>query len=232
MKMAQEVQGKIRSFSAGAALLEHRLVRMDGSTAETVNYPAATAGNFVVGATCERPIASGEKGPIRMFNAGGTVRLTAAGAITANAVVYVSGAAGKIDDTANGAAIGIALKAATADGDVIEVMVFKPVPNAPLYSVGGVAAGYAIARGQQTTVAASDTVVTGLATVVSVVAALDSDPVDDPFMCSSSIGDQAGAPAAGSVYIKTWKNTAGTDPTPAAATTFSKKVNWIAVGTL
>lgn len=100
-----------------------------------------------------------------------------------------------------------------------------------LGGTAGVATGYKIARGQQTTVTASDTVVTGLATVVAVIASLDSDPVDDPFMCSASIGDQAGAPAAGSILIKTWKNTGGTDPTPLAATTFSKKVNWVAIGT-
>lgn len=94
-----------------------------------------------------------------------------------------------------------------------------------------VAAGYKVARGQHTTVTASDTVVTGLATAVAVVASLDSDPGDDPFLVSASIGDQAGAPAAGSVLIKTWQNTSGTDPTPTAAATFSKKVNWIAVGT-
>src|SRR5262245_47985439 len=75
----------------------------------------------------------------------------------------------------------------------------------------GTAAGFKIARGQLTTVTATDTVVTGLATVVSVVASLDADPVDDPFMCTATIGDQAGAPAAGSVIIKTWKNTGGTD---------------------
>jgi predicted RecA/RadA family phage recombinase len=87
-----------------------------------------------------------------------------------------------------------------------------------------------IARGQLTTTSASDTVVTGLAKVVAAVATLDSDPVDDPMFATASIGDQAGAPAAGSILVKTWKNTAGTDPTPAAATTFAKKVNWIAVG--
>ena len=88
-----------------------------------------------------------------------------------------------------------------------------------------------IARGVHTTVAAADTVVTGLTTVVAVVACLQSDPVDDPMLVTATIGDQAGTPAAGSVIIKTWKNTGGTDPTPAAATTFSKVVNWIAVGT-
>lgn len=97
-------------------------------------------------------------------------------------------------------------------------------------AVAGVAAGYKIARGQHTTVSATDTVVTGLATVVSVVATLDADPGDDPFLVSATIGDQTGTPAAGSVIIKTWKHD-GTDPTPTAASTFSKKVNWIAVGT-
>ena len=95
---------------------------------------------------------------------------------------------------------------------------------------GGVASGYKIVRGVHTTVTASDTVVTGLSTVVAIVATLESDPGDNPLLVSASIGDQAGAPAAGSVLIKTWK-TDGTDPTPVAATTFSKKVNWVAIGT-
>jgi hypothetical protein len=92
----------------------------------------------------------------------------------------------------------------------------------------GVAAGYKIARGQATTASASDTVVTGLTTVVSVSCQLDDAPTTDPEIATCSIGDQAGAPAAGSILLKTWKTLGGT---PAAATTFSKKVNWIAVGT-
>jgi hypothetical protein len=85
--------------------------------------------------------------------------------------------------------------------------------------------------GQHTTVAAVDTVVTGLATVTSVVVSMSDDPSDDPEWVSASIGDQAGSPAAGSILIKTWRNTGGTDPTPVAATTFSKKVSWLATGT-
>ena len=100
---------------------------------------------------------------------------------------------------------------------------------------GGAAAGtptaMQIAYGQWTTVAASDTIVTGLSTVVSVVACMDDNPGDDPEWVSASVGDQAGTPAAGSFLLKSWKNTGGTDPTPAAASTFSKKVNWIAIGT-
>jgi len=97
--------------------------------------------------------------------------------------------------------------------------------------VQGVAAGYKITRGQHETVAAVDTVVTGLATVVAAVAVLDDDPGLDPDLITCAIGDQAGAPAAGSIYIKSWKRTAAGDCTPIAATTFGKKVNWIAIGT-
>lgn len=127
--------------------------------------------------------------------------------------------------------IGVAF-ADAASGDAtgnvsIEQGESSPIANA----VAGGGAGYKIARGQHTTVTAADTIVTGLATVASVVATLESDPGDDPMLVSAQVGDQAGAPAAGSIIIKTWKNTSGTDPTPAAATTFTKKVNWIAIGT-
>lgn len=94
-----------------------------------------------------------------------------------------------------------------------------------------VAAGYKIARGQLTTASASDTVVTDLATVVAVIACLDDDPVAGAQFVTASVGNQAGAPAAGSVLIKTWKATATADTALIPATTFTKKVNWIAIGT-
>lgn len=87
-----------------------------------------------------------------------------------------------------------------------------------------------IARGQHTTIAAVDTVATGLANVVAVIATLDDDPVDGAQLVTASIGNQAGAPAAGSVRIKSWKATGDADATLIAATTFGKKVNWIAFG--
>lgn len=89
--------------------------------------------------------------------------------------------------------------------------------------------GLRVARGQATTAAASDTIVTGLNFIHSVVASLDDDPVDGCMHASASKGDQAGAPAAGSFLLKTWKST-DADATLIAATTFSKKVNWQAVG--
>lgn len=99
--------------------------------------------------------------------------------------------------------------------------------------VQGVAAGYKIARGVHTQVAASDTVVTGLATVVAVCVGFGGAPTVKQLFCAGSIGDQAGTPAAGSVLITTYKPTAVNDVTPTAATDFTDnvKVSWVAIGT-
>lgn len=98
--------------------------------------------------------------------------------------------------------------------------------------VQGVAAGYKIARGEHTQVAASDTVVTGLATVVSVLASPRTRTVKQLFF-NASPGDQASSPAAGSILITSQKPTAVNDVTPTAATDFTDNivVDWVAVGT-
>lgn len=96
----------------------------------------------------------------------------------------------------------------------------------------GVAAGYRVARGEHTQVAASDTVVTGLTTVVAVVASPRTRTVKQLFI-NASPGDQAGTPAAGSILITSQKPTAVNDVTPTAATDFSDNivVDWVAIGT-
>jgi len=81
-----------------------------------------------------------------------------------------------------------------------------------------------IAYGAHTTVAAADTIATGLSQVTAVVASLQSDPADAAFLVSAVPSTN------GNIVIKTWQNTSGSDPTPAAAGTFSKLVNWIAIG--
>lgn len=99
--------------------------------------------------------------------------------------------------------------------------------------VGGVAAGYKVARGIHTQVAASDTIVTGLATVVAAVVSFQSAPTVKQMFATADIGDQSGAPAAGSILINTLKPTAVNDVTPVVATDFTDniKLAWIAVGT-
>ena len=95
----------------------------------------------------------------------------------------------------------------------------------------GVAAGYKLARIMHETVTASDDVDTGLATVVAAVACLEDAPGLDPLFVQAVVGDQAGAPDAGHVLVKSWQATAANDCTPIAATTFAKKVSVIAIGT-
>lgn len=96
--------------------------------------------------------------------------------------------------------------------------------------IEAVASGYKIARGVAA-ITGSGTVVTGLATVVAVVATA-ADDLDGTALAgvSASIGDQAGSPAAGSIYLKCWKITAADNGALIAASA-AKNVNWIAVGT-
>jgi len=97
--------------------------------------------------------------------------------------------------------------------------------------VQGVAGTYKVARGSLTPAAASETVAAGLSTVVAAVASLKGAPSLTHMFVVADIGDQAGAPAAGSIYIKSYKPTGAADVTPVAATTPWSAVDWIAVGT-
>lgn len=126
-----------------------------------------------------------------------------------------------------GAALDIETGGALKFGGVDKTGLLSGAVANPL---AGTSAGKRFVAAQMTTATAADTVVTGLTTVIACGAILDDNPGDDPMLVSATIGDQAGSPAAGSIIVKTWKNTGGTDPTPLAATTFAKKVNWWAYG--
>lgn len=209
--MAEQNDTPFLTFTAGGAISQYLRVKLS-----TGKLAAAGAEDEDVGTIEEASFADGDIVTVRAWNAEGTRKMVASGSISQFAKVY-GAASGKISATANGKPIGIAMQAASNDGDWIEVYVIP-------------ATGLRFDFGQATTVAASDTIATGLSEVIAVIAGFDDNPGDDPNYVSASIGDQAGTPAAGSFLLKTWKNTGGTDPTPLAATTFSKKVNWIAVG--
>jgi len=87
-----------------------------------------------------------------------------------------------------------------------------------------------VVAGNHVTVAAVDTIDTGLRRVVGAIANLEDAPVAGAQRVEAFIGDQAGTPAAGKIQIKSWKATATADTAVIAGTTFSKKVNWIAFG--
>lgn len=97
--------------------------------------------------------------------------------------------------------------------------------------VQGVAFGYKLARGTHSPASGSDTVVTGLSTVVAAVASLKGAPTLTCMFVVADTGDQDGAPAAGSILLKTYKPTTSGDVTPIAATTPWPDIDWIAIGT-
>jgi hypothetical protein len=95
--------------------------------------------------------------------------------------------------------------------------------------VTAVANGYKIARGVAA-VTGTATVATGLTSVVAVIATAASDLDGDTLAgVSATIGDQAGAPVAGSVILKAWKVTGDADVTFIAANA-AKNINWLAIG--
>ncbi len=98
--------------------------------------------------------------------------------------------------------------------------------------VGAYVEGYKLAQGQHTMLSASDTIVTGLMTVTSVTASLESAPILTCDRVDSSVGNQSGAPSAGSVILKAYMPATAANTTPIAATGYSGiVVNWIAIGT-
>jgi len=109
----------IKAFTTSAAVLARRLVKM--ASTGLVAHCTAAAADIAIGVS-EYAVASGAVCSVKLLNCGGTFEMTAAGAITAGAEVYQA-ADGKVSATVvPGGKIGIAIEAATADGDIIEVL--------------------------------------------------------------------------------------------------------------
>ena len=103
-----------KSFVAGEDLTAFKRVKL-----AMRNAWLADAADYGVGVTQEAK-SSGYNIDVRMYDHGGTLKMTASGAITAGAKVYAA-ASGKIAATGT-LLIGTALDAATGDGSVIEVV--------------------------------------------------------------------------------------------------------------
>lgn len=118
---------QVKTYTATAALEPYIRVKLDAG--EVV---VAGLNEVAIGVTLARVAAAGLV-PVRLLNAFGTCWMTAAAAITSGAAVF-GAALGKIDDTGVGPAIGYAEEAATAAGDIIEVLVRGQVPPAAVAS--------------------------------------------------------------------------------------------------
>ena len=78
--------------------------------------------------------ASGDSVTVKLWSAPGTHKMIANGAFSLNDVLYTSDEGEVDDDPALGVAVGRALEAATAAGDIVEVMPLAGEGNGLIYS--------------------------------------------------------------------------------------------------
>lgn len=118
-------------FKAGAAIGQNRLVKQDSTAGQVVVTTAIT--EAVVGVATIAAAAAGDQVTVQYS---GVAKCVASAAISLGAQVMptVSGS-GKVATAAGATAVscGIALEAATADGDVISVLL-RPSVNSPANS--------------------------------------------------------------------------------------------------
>lgn len=115
--MSQYVETPTKTFTAGAAIGKHILVKLSSS-----KLAVAGATEQPIGTLEDESFADGDVRAVRLLSAQGTIKCVAGAAVAEAAVVYGI-AAGKVDDVADSnVRVGIALEAATADGDIIEVL--------------------------------------------------------------------------------------------------------------
>lgn len=162
----------------------------------------------------------------------GVLGATTPGTVEANKTV-VAGANKNVDvlaiaDLKLGAGAGTSVTSSAAELNILDGVTKTYSEINAL--VGGVAGGYKMARGVTAIGAASEDIATGLTTVVAAVVSLVGDPSLTHMYSSVTVGDQAGAPAAGSIRVKSWKPTGTGDVTPTAATSTFANVAWIAIG--
>lgn len=110
-----------RTFTANGALLAGMRVKVTSASA-TIPPQVEVAGSgeqhhgVVIYDAADTAMVA-----VRLRTGGGTVEAIASEAFTVGATLY-GAAAGKVKDTSAGSAIGVALEAATADGDIVEIM--------------------------------------------------------------------------------------------------------------
>lgn len=99
------------SMLAGGTIGQFKLVKMSGSTANTVVVTGA--GEDAIGIALVDAV-SGDRIAIQLLTEDGTVKVIADGSITENTVLY-AGATGKVSASVSGNAVGIARTAGVAD---------------------------------------------------------------------------------------------------------------------
>lgn len=117
--MSQYVDGQTKAFVADEAIAENLRVKLDSDGRVTI----AGLTDKEIGTSVTPAFAAGDNVTVRLRTAAGTHKMVAIEALAVGATVYTE-TDGKVQDTAQATSfqVGIALEAATADGDVIEVL--------------------------------------------------------------------------------------------------------------
>ena len=117
--MASEVNGGCKTFVADEAIPQYSRVKLDADGKITI----AGLADKDIGTATREAFAAGEPIAVKLRTAAGAHKMLASEALAAGTTVYTE-ASGKVQDTAQATAFqtGTALGAATADGDVIEVL--------------------------------------------------------------------------------------------------------------
>lgn len=117
MTQSSFIDDGVRTFEADEAISsQYLLVKLSGDNKISV----AGVGDAPIG-VARNVAADGDQLGVYLLNKQGSIKMKASGAISQNAAVY-AGASGKITATVTGRKLGVALDAATADGDLIEVL--------------------------------------------------------------------------------------------------------------
>ena len=121
--MAFQNDSGFRTFTANAAIEAFRVVEL--KAADTVGIPDAVA-DRVIGVT-QHAVASGDLVTVKLIAAPGTHRVTVASSVAANAALYMTTTAGKVDDADPGSGVlwFVALEAGAGDLSVIEALAIK-----------------------------------------------------------------------------------------------------------
>lgn len=117
--MANYVETVSRTFQSGATIPECARVKLSSGVLALAGVGASDEPVEI--GTAERACVSGDQVAVRLRCAPGSQKMIAGGSIAVGVAVY-GAANGKISTTPSGTAIGVALEAAGADGDIIEVL--------------------------------------------------------------------------------------------------------------
>lgn len=117
--MSQYTDNNCKTFTADEAIAVHLRVKLDSDGRVTV----AGLADKEIGTAVTPAFAAGDQVTVKLRSGAGTHKMVAIEALAIGATVYTE-ANGKVQDTAQATSfqVGTALEAATADGDVIEVL--------------------------------------------------------------------------------------------------------------